>query len=77
MTRSEKNAARKICDEMQRLSVQLQSLKFDMSDADRNIRDVMEALIDIPTTEELGPLPSFEEHLAFVRQSVNSGTMGM
>jgi hypothetical protein len=37
------------------------------------LRDVNDALINMPTTEELGPLPSFDEHNEFVRQTIYGG----
>lgn len=77
MTRTEKTVARKLTDSISQQAVLLQVLGFDMDDVFATLRDINDALITMETTEELGPLPTFEEHLAFVRQSVNSGSMGM
>lgn len=76
MTRTEKSVARKLTDSISQQAVLLKVLGFDMDDVFATLRDVNDALINMPTTEELGPLPTFEEHAAFVRQSINSGAMG-
>lgn len=72
MTRTEKTVAQKISDSISQQAALLQVLGFDMDDVFETIRDVNDALITMETTDELGPLPTFEEH-EFVRQSIYGG----
>jgi hypothetical protein len=76
MTRTEKLVSQKLSDSISQQAALLKSLGFDCSDILETLRDINEALITMKTTDELGPLPTFEEHNEFVRQSINSGAMG-
>lgn len=73
MTRTEKSVARKLTDSISQQAVLLKVLGFDMDDVFATLRDVNDALINMATTDELGPLPTFEEHNQFVRQSIYGG----
>jgi hypothetical protein len=75
VTRTEKNAARRLTDEISRNAAALQVLGFDITDIFDTLRDINDALVNMQTKDDLGPLPSFEEHLAYVRQSTTSGAM--
>lgn len=76
MTRIEKKIAQKLSDEISRNAAALSVLGYDVSDIFDTLRDINESLVITQASDDLGPLPSFEEHARFIRESVYAGSAG-